>query len=111
VPASETSADLLAQVGELALRGELEAAWAKVMALADLPEFDGEGLQNLAEALEHRAAAVLPLSRPAAVWLYDRAITLWYGWGAMATSGGDGAARRLSIDAAEERRGRLLGSS
>lgn len=31
--------------------------------------------------------------RAAAEWLYDRAIDCWYGWGSLATRGGDGAAR------------------
>jgi len=36
-------------------------------------------------------------------WARDRAVGLWYAWGAQATSGGDGMARLPSIHAAEAR--------
>jgi len=40
-------------------------------------------------------------------WLRDRALRLWFSWGAEATSGGDGAARMLEIQPALDRFTRL----
>lgn len=100
----------IAEVAALAASGDLAAAEAALQAAHRLPCFAGEALQNLAQALEGAAAAVLPRNRAAAEWLYDRGIDCWYGWGSMATSGGDGAARLPSIKAALKRRRELLGS-
>jgi hypothetical protein len=45
-------------------------------------------------------AALSIVDRARAAWVYGRAIDAWYGWGAMATSGGDGAARAPRTEAA-----------
>lgn len=80
--------------------GDIGAAEARVRDLAARPEYRGENLEALAERLEAVARELPPADRERAAWLYDRAIDCWYGWGALATSGGDGAARARRIEAA-----------
>lgn len=90
-------------------RGPVE----RVVALADNRRFDeareelhrcaappDDIARTLGAAAERRA-----LERDGAIyeWLRDRAIDCWYAWGSQATSGGDGAARLLSIDPAVAR--------
>lgn len=87
---------------------DLEAAEALVRDLAARPAYRGENLQALAEYLEALARELCSADRDRAAWLYDRAIDAWYGWGAMATSGGDGAARAPRIEAALARHAAFL---
>lgn len=98
----------LAPLHRALLDGDLEAAEASVRALVGTPDYAGEALQVLAEQVEGVASAVLPLRPAAGAWAYERAIVLWYGWGSMATSGGDGAARLPLIKAALRRRDAAL---
>jgi hypothetical protein len=100
---------ILERLSALAGHERYEEAEAELQRLFKLPQYDGEGLPGLAEALEGLAAEVCPRHRRAAVWLYDRAFDCWHGWGSMATSGGDGTARMYHIKQAYERREKLLG--
>lgn len=79
----------------------------RIVALADNRRFDeaNEELRRSAMEADDLARALgaaaerRALERDPAIyeWLRDRAIDCWYAWGAQATSGGDGAARLLSI--------------
>ena len=82
------------------------AAESRLRALAR--DYDGERLQLFAERLEAIARELAAIDHARAAWLYERAIDAWYGWGAMATSGGDGAARVPRIEAARARHAAFL---
>jgi len=88
--------------------GDVGAAEAVIRHLAARREYRGENLQSLAEALEAVARELSSVDRERAAWLYERAIEAWYGWGSMATSGGDGAARVPRIEAARARHAAFL---
>lgn len=88
--------------------GDIAAAEARVRDLAAHRQYGGENLQVLAERLEAVARELSPVDRDRAAWLYDRAIDCWYGWGALATSGGDGTARASRIEAARARHAAFL---
>ncbi len=85
------------------VEGPLEEAQSMIARLGAEPRFRGEQLPLLAARLEQAAEALGPTDPARGRWLYERAIDHWYGWGAMATSGGDGAARAPEIRAAERR--------
>lgn len=93
----------------MALRlDDLYTAAARLRDLAAKPEHRGEGLRDLAERLEAAARELARVDRDRAEWLYDKAIDAWYGWGSMATSGGDGMYRSTFIEEARKRRASLL---
>lgn len=85
---------------------DLGAAQSRLRGLAR--DYDGERLQLFAERLEAAARELAAVDHARAAWLYERAIDAWYGWGAMATSGGDGAARAPLIEAARARHAAFL---
>lgn len=99
---------VLSALAEALRVGDIGEAEARLRDLAARPEYRGENLETLAERLESVARELAAVDRARAGWLYDRAIDCWYGWGAMATSGGDGAARAPRIDAARTRRAAFL---
>jgi len=101
----------LTPLAQALLAADIAAAERHVRALAHSPSHAGGALSGLARSLEYAAEAILPRDRPRALWVYERAIECWYGWGALATSGGDGAARLPEIEAALARRRALLGDA
>lgn len=90
----------------LAQAGRFDEARARLLELMQQPHPVGstELARGLAEHLGD-AAAGHARARDWVVydWLKDQAMNLWYHWGAGATSGGDGAARRYEMDRAERR--------
>ncbi|MBX3501651.1 MAG: hypothetical protein KF889_19595 [Alphaproteobacteria bacterium] len=88
--------------------GDIGAADARVRELAMRPRYAGENLQALAERLEAVARELSAVDLDRAAWIYEQAIDCWHGWGAMATSGGDGAARAPRIEAAQARQAAFL---
>lgn len=99
----------LQDVCRLAEAGRWDDARQALQPLFERREFAGENLPNLAGLLEHATACVFPGNHEAACWLYQQAIQCWHGWGALATSGGDGAARMPDIKAALARQQKLFG--
>lgn len=98
----------LQQIGALALEQRFAEARERLFELCRGGERGNERLQELAEALGRMAAARAgDPDRSVYEWLRDRSKDLWYAWGSTATSGGEGAARSVEIDAAMERFRRL----
>lgn len=96
----------LSALAEALRSDDLVAAESRLRALAR--DYEGERLQLFAERLEGVARELAAVDHARAAWLYERAIDAWYGWGAMATSGGDGAARAPRIEAARARHAAFL---
>lgn len=110
-PAPSRTPRILSTLAQALRAGDIGAAEATVRDLAARPEYRGENLEALAERLEAVARELSTVDRERAAWLYDRAIDSWYGWGAMATSGGDGAARATRIEAARARHAAFLAAA
>jgi hypothetical protein len=92
------------RVWALAAREQFEEAEAQIRLITDAPDPCGGRLQSLAGDLVEIAVAHASDEDPTVFeWARRRAISLWYAWGASATSGGEGAARMQEIRAAEER--------
>lgn len=100
---------MLDEIIQLAVSLRHEESRARIWALAAEEQFCGDNRTDLAQALEVAAKRMAISDVAAAQWLYERAIEVWYSWGAMATSGGDGAARAPHIRAAEARQAALFG--
>jgi len=98
----------LQQVGTLAVEQRFAEARERLFELCRGNGGRNERLQELAEALGRMAVARAgDPNRSVYEWLRDRSKDLWYAWGSTATSGGEGAARSVEIDAAMERFRRL----
>ena len=92
------------RVWALAARERFDEAEAQVRLITDAPDPCGGRLQSLASDLVGIAVTHASDNDPAVYeWARHRAISLWYAWGASATSGGEGAARMQEIRAAEAR--------
>jgi len=97
-------ADALARIIALAITRKFAEAEQQIQLLLAPPDPFGGRLQQLADDLVGYAVACRDdADVDIYEWLRERAISLWYAWGAQATSGGDGAARMHSIQAAEDR--------
>jgi hypothetical protein len=100
--------DALARVHTLALERRFEEAEAQVRLILDLPDPHGCILQELGADLGNIAAAYS--DHPAVCeWARKWAHNMWYAWGSGATSGGEGAARLVEIEAAVESLDRICG--
>ncbi len=97
-------AEALDRVEALAIRNRFSDTEEQIQLILAVSDPDGGILQNLAgDLVEIAVAHAGDADRAAYRWLGQRAISLWYAWGSRATSGGEGAARGLSIRAAEAR--------
>ncbi len=105
------SGPMLREITRLIASGQIDEARARIWQMAGEPHFSGDNRTDLAQALEDAARSLAKNDAAGAHWLYDRAIEVWYSWGAMATSGGDGAARAPHIRAAEARQAALFAAS
>lgn len=102
---------MLGEIVRLAAAGRDEDARRLIWQMAGEAQYSGDNRTDLAQALEAAAKGLAKSDAAGARWLYERAIEVWYSWGAMATSGGDGASRAPHIRAAEARLAALFGAS
>ncbi|MCW5976981.1 MAG: DUF3601 domain-containing protein [Bryobacteraceae bacterium] len=79
---------------ELARQRRYDEAWAAILKTLEGPDPWGVQLQTAAGNLGAAAASVAGKNDELAEWLSDKSTDLWYSWGAQATSGGEGVARR-----------------
>jgi hypothetical protein len=96
--------DGMTRVWALAARLDFEGAEAQLLAIVEAPDRGGPLEREAAErlcgyALQHAHDDDLTVH----AWLRERGISLWYAFGAQATSGGEGAERATYIRAAERR--------
>lgn len=93
-----------ARVRALVARARFDEAEAQLRVILAGPD-PGGGLVEQAASDMVAVAVAHALDPNDAIyeWARDRAVGLWYAWGAQATSGGDGMARLPSIHAAEAR--------
>jgi hypothetical protein len=98
------SAGAMDRIAALCARGRLDEAERQIRLILDQPDPYGGRLQELAEHMVDIAVAhAQDADRTVFDWVQRRAETLWYAWGSGATSGGEGAARLVYIEAAEKR--------
>lgn len=97
-------AEGFARVWALAARGRFEEAEQQLqLILAGEDPFGGRLEQAAGDMVGVACAHALDPNAAIYAWARQRAVNLWYAWGAQATSGGEGMARMDSIRAAEER--------
>lgn len=93
-----------ARVRALVARARFAEAEVQLRALLTGPDPGGCRLeQTAAQMVEVAVAHAFDPNDAIYAWARDRAVQLWYAWGSQATSGGEGAARLPSIEAAEAR--------
>lgn len=93
-----------ARMRALVARARWAEAEAQLQAILAGPDPGGCRLEHTAELMVDVALAhAFDPNDAIYEWARDRAVHLWYAWGAQATSGGDGEARLPSIHAAEAR--------
>lgn len=92
------------RVWALAGRKRFAEAEEQLMALLRAPDQRGDVCYAAAESICDLAMAHGFDADPAVYdWLRERGTSLWYSWGAQATSGGEGECRATEIRAAEEK--------
>lgn len=95
--------DGINRVWALAGRMRFDEAEAQLQALLSAPDCFVDNADRAAKALCEFARLHADDHDPTVYrWLRERGISLWYRWGAGATSGGDGNARAVVIRAAEQ---------
>jgi hypothetical protein len=95
-------ADAIERVWALAARQRFDEAEVQVMAILNADDRRGDLCMHLASDLSADAHThAFDLDLTVHHWLRERGMSLWYAWGAQATSGGEGAARATEIRAAE----------
>jgi len=99
-----------ARIEALISNHRFDEADAEIRGLLDRPDAYGARLPGLGEDLVGIAMAY-KLDPVAFAWVREKALDLWYSWGANASSGGEGAARLLEIDRARERMDRAAQSA
>lgn len=111
LPSNPDDESPLRAICQLVLAAHYDDARDRIWQMAGEAQFSGDNRTDLAQALEAAAKGLAKSDAAGARWLYERAIEVWYSWGAMATSGGDGASRAPHIRAAEARLAALFGAS
>lgn len=97
-------AEGFARVWALAAHGRFDAAEQQLqLILAGEDPFGGRLEQAAGDMVDVACAHAFDPNEAIYAWARQRAVNLWYAWGAQATSGGEGMARLMSIRAAEER--------
>lgn len=94
--------DAITRVWALASRTHFDDAEAQLLALVNAPDRGGPLEREAAERLCYYATQhAYDDDRTVHTWLRERGISMWYSYGAQATSGGEGAERATHIRAAE----------
>lgn len=97
-------ADAVRRIWALAAQRRFAEAEEQIQIILTPSDPFGGILQQVADGLVSAAVAhAQENDRTVYAWLSDRAIGLWYAWGAQATSGGEGSERADHIRAAEAR--------
>jgi hypothetical protein len=92
------------RIAALCARGRLDEAERQIQLILDQSDPYGGRLQELAgQMVDIAVSHAQDKDRTVFDWVHRRATTLWYAWGSGATSGGEGAARLVYIEAAEKR--------
>ncbi|QJR37535.1 hypothetical protein [Gemmatimonas groenlandica] len=94
--------DAMERVWALAARQRFDEAEEQVIAMLNAKDRRGDLCAPVASDLcAHARTHAFDLDLTVHHWLRERGISLWYAWGAQASSGGEGAARATDIRAAE----------
>ncbi|ATC64464.1 hypothetical protein CMV30_11140 [Nibricoccus aquaticus] len=93
----------IARIGSLAARHRFQEANDQIAAVTRESGPTAWRYKQMADDLGGLAVSAAPFDREIYAWLRDRAIDFLHSWGSCATSGGEGAALAVEIDAWKRR--------